>query len=449
MIGLDFDARRTLRAMHWLALAGVLLISAVLRCGSAAGTEVREPLRGDALDYVGYAWNLERHGVYSRLPTWKASADEPPPPDALRPPLYPLLLTTSLAGVPDDAFVRRVAWLQAGLGLLVVALCFEVSRRSLGPELALGVATLAALSPHLIAHESVLLTETLFTLVVLLAALAYASWVKVPPRAMSLGLAFLTGLLAALATLVRPTLDYLPHFAVAAVLLWPEARSGWKAAVVALAAFFAVVLAWKARNLAAIGEWSDPALSLRTLLHGSYIDFMYEGRSESYGYAYAFDPQIATAESSAGTTFDFLRERFLAAPGSMAWWYLVGKPLALFDWHLQAGGWRDFFTYPVESSPWLSHPIFKGVAAAMRGLHWPLVGLSALGTALALAGRALPGMTSAQVRLIRGIALLMLYVVAVHIVGAPYPRYSVPFRPETYLLALYGAVFIARRLVRQ
>jgi hypothetical protein len=37
---------------------------------------------------------------------------------------------------------------------------------------------------------------------------------------------------------------------------------------------------------------------------------------------------------------------------------------------------------------------------------------------------------------IRLLALTLSYVLAMHMIGAPYPRYSIPFRPLIYLLAM-------------
>jgi hypothetical protein len=73
-----------------IGLVLLLLFAAWLRIGAVLGTEVNEPIRGDALDYYQYADNLREHGVYSRSAA--GAVDGELAPDASRRPGYALFL---------------------------------------------------------------------------------------------------------------------------------------------------------------------------------------------------------------------------------------------------------------------------------------------------------------------------------------------------------------------
>ncbi len=436
--------------LPWRVLLVLILVAAAgLRFWSALGTQVREPFRGDAIDYVSYAYNLEQHGVYSRAPGWRAGERQAPTPDAFRPPGYPALLTLALDGEPDAAFVRRAALMQALLGSLTVLLAFLAGRLALGAGPALVVAAFVAISPHLIAHEAVLLSETLFTVAVAAVMIAGARALDAVyaegTRAVFWAASF--GIVLGLTALVRPTLEHLPWLLAIAAVMLPQRQHAWRPALVMLASFVAIVGAWKLRSLLATGAAGDSLLAVGSFVHGSYPDFMFEGRSDTYGYPYAFDPAIGEAMKTPGTALQFVADKFSREPLQMTWWYLVGKPVAFFTWPM-IGGWREVFTFPLDASPMLDSGVFKALIAVTRGLHWPLVALGVAGAGMALRGVRLDGMSSAQLVVLRWFALLLLYVIALHIVAAPFSRYSIPFRPLLYVLAVYAAIRAGKFLVR-
>jgi len=72
----------------------------------------------------------------------------------------------------------------------------------------------------------------------------------------------------------------------------------------------------------------------------------------------------------------------------------------------------------------------------MKLLHWSLVILALTAAVLAWLpgfGKQLSGTALFTTRLL---SLLILYFIALHIVAAPYPRYSIPLRPVIYGLAM-------------
>jgi hypothetical protein len=119
-------------------------------------------------------------------------------------------------------------------------------------------------------------------------------------------------------------------------------------------------------------------------------------------------------------------------------WYLIGKPGFFLSWGF-ADGVGGVFLYPVMASPFLTQPAFLAMRSFNFLLHWPLM-LSAL--AAALFGIWRPSSISVD----RGrqisvavVGTLLLYAIAMHMIGAPFSRYGIPFRPLAYVLAMSGA----------
>jgi hypothetical protein len=77
----------------------------------------------------------------------------------------------------------------------------------------------------------------------------------------------------------------------------------------------------------------------------------------------------------------------------------------------------------------------------MKTLHAPLIWLGIVGCILAwLPGVALT-LGSGALSSVRFISLLLLFFTLLHMVGAPFPRYSVPLRPLIYGMAVFAGDF--------
>lgn len=422
----------------------ILTLAAWLRLEAALHTVVDMPIRADARDYAAYGYNMRHFGIYSRQVAWRT--DRPQPPlvaDAMRQPAYPLFLALFLGSTPDENFVHYVVLSQACIGIAIVALVFWLAFLLSGATAALAAMFLTALSPHLIVMESYVLSETLFALIVLAMLLAFAQICRSADQRRRAKWALVSGILLALSCYVRPTLE---HFAlVGAVTVWvaPGLRSYRREAIAFALAFGLASAPWWLRNLLAIGHLSDPLLVISTLHHGSYPDFIYNGDLSSVGYPYEVDPSTPEVESSIGSVLGYIFNKFAEQPWTYLRWYLVGKIQFFFDWNI-VDGYYDVFTYPVLQSPYYSDKVFIATHALMRGLHWPLMIASMLGAIVAWIPSPWLGYPDWRVRAMRLMSCVMLYTVIVHVVGAPYPRYSIPFRPLQYLLAIYALLFVCR-----
>lgn len=433
---------RTLR----VALASlVLLLSAYIQFTVSLRTPVQGTVRADAVKYVAYAWNLKHHHTFSRAPFWTATASQSPRPDKLTLPGYPLFLGLFLGDSVDPAFANRVTLAQAALGvatcLLTLLLAFRLL--PLGFAVLAGLAT--AISPHLATIGTYLLTEALFAFLV--AAALYACVRAIQPGS-TWRTAALAGLLLGLASLVRPQMQLLPFLLLGLCLAVPRWRPRARMAVVGLLCFLALAIPWQLRNLGVERPRGEPDLLVTTIYHGGFPNLMYGNDPRTAGYAYRYDPAAAQHTASLSSALEYIGDGFKDEPLRYLGWYLVGKPVSFLSWDDPANA-GDIFIYAVESSPYRSQPFFIGLHRLARWLHWPLtiLALAAMFTAAWRPGLLTPDKD--RQRGIRFLSLVLAYVLAMHAIGAPYPRYGIPFRPLVYLLAMAMLAALSGGLRRQ
>lgn len=429
--------------IHHLILVLVLAIAAFVQLTTVSRTTVISPLHADAADYFSYAWNLRDYGTYSSARTWPPMTHpESIAPDKLRSPGYPLFLLAVGKPSPDRAFLLRVEFVQAGLGILTVLLVYLLGARFLERGPALAAAALTAISPHLAVMSTYILTESLFTL--LLVASLYALVAAVQSGRRSLFVA--TGLLWGVCSLVRPTAQFFPVLLLAYALAMPSLRRFAGSALLAFACFVAVLAPWLIRNQSPALAHPTVSLMVNTLAHGSYPDFKYQGRPETYGYPYRFDPGIKSITKDLPSVLGYIEGRFRAEPRRYLSWYLYGKPRTFLSWENVEG--FDVLLYPVSRTPMYQDRSIIALRMLSYYLHWPLM-LLALGTSIALlvrrVRRALPLKEAIAACIGAG---LFLYGIAFHMVAASFPRYAIPFRPLAYALAMYGIVLAWRGFQR-
>lgn len=265
------------------ATIAILLLAAIVR--GAALVALFGQLQADPDAYREIAENLLVHGSYALdLPAHGASdtAGGAYKSTAYRPPLYPLLLAAVNLGGGEVSLVR-VALLQWLLGLATVWLTLQVGRRLQLGWGAYVAALVVTCDPILLNQSSLVMTETLATL---LAVAAIYAWLRLleTPRVTS---AIALGAALGLAGLCRPT--FLPWAAMLVLLLilirhattidqtW-RARltlSGTVAVTVAL-----VLSPWIVRNQLVFGK------PIVTTTHGGYTLLL--GNNPSY-YRYLQD----------------------------------------------------------------------------------------------------------------------------------------------------------------
>ena len=414
----------------WIALlAAVILLGLHLRLDVVRFTVIDSPLRSDAADYTAYAYNLERHGVYSRDITTILSDEKTPQPDALRSPGYPVLLTMFVSE-SLSVFITRTIYMQAVISTLTLLLVALLANRIMTKWPALLVCLLAAISPHLIVANTYVLTETLFCFWVVLMLLVLA-WTS---GRSSLLMWTSAGIILAIATLTRPGIQYFIIPLALIAWLYNPSTSRLRITILTSLVFITMVSAWSYRNYQTTGQTSDPQLMINGLHHGMYPGFMYNGQPHTYGYPYRFDPRSAEISTSVSRILVAIYEEFRSDPLAITSWFL-SKPAYFLQWSQVQGD--DIFTYPTIASPYyLEGSLHQLSSRLMKHAHFPLVLLSIFGVIAAFLPGHISCLSHQQRRAAIILSSLYVYFILVHVVVAPFPRYSIPLRPVIYILAL-------------
>jgi 4-amino-4-deoxy-L-arabinose transferase-like glycosyltransferase len=191
----------------------------------------------DERDYDELAINLVRHHEY---------AFEQGIPTSLRPPLYPALVAGiyQIAGLQNYQAVRLV---QVFLGLLIVLVVYLLGRNAYGSRVGLIAAAICCFYPSLVGATNLVLTETLFTLLLCLFALLIQQYLSSAQRVWLAA----AGLTLGLAALTRSVLWLFPPVAALFLVVYGRERF-WLGRVVSagiLVFAFCIVLApWTIRN---------------------------------------------------------------------------------------------------------------------------------------------------------------------------------------------------------
>jgi 4-amino-4-deoxy-L-arabinose transferase-like glycosyltransferase len=413
-----------------LVLLFILLLGLDLRVEGAWRTVVDVPIRADALDYYAYAYNMRNHGVYSRSPDAMRGDPSQLTADAIRPPLYPLFLYPFAGKLPTFSTVTAILGTQAILGTLSLILAFYIFRSFLSEVLAIAATAMTAVSPHLISLTHYVLTETLFS-VILVGMFYFLAKANTANRYVF----GVVGALLAAASLTRPSAQYFIVPLLAFLFLHFDRKAATRAAVMLVLGFMLVFMPWIGRNLHTLGTATDNSLAIHTLHHGLYPNFTYNNNTDLYGYPYRADPRSEEISRSYATVFAEIKRRFETEPWPHIKWYVIGKPVAFWSWE-DAQGVGDIFQYPVASTPYRYLPQFKATRFIMKQLHWPLVILGLIGCIIVwLPLRGIPRTKHSDL-VLRSCSLLLIYFTALHVAGAPFPRYSIPLRPFLYGMAM-------------
>jgi hypothetical protein len=215
--------------------------------------------------------------------------------------------------------------------------------------------------------------------------------------------------------------------------------SAWKiqlSRVVLLLLGFAILMSpWLLRNQLTFGFMVDPTLSVASFHHGMYPDMMYDGKPESLGLAYNFDPVAGQLGKSSDTTIAELKRRASEEPWTYLRWYTVGKTVSVLSWGMIAAA-DATFVYVANNTPYFSAPFFYHSSYAMEQVHGLLMILALAATFVVWLPRRSLKVSEDSLLFLRATSLLVFYFLVMHTIGAPYPRYSVPMRPVLYGMAL-------------
>lgn len=424
---------RSVETLCKVLLVGlVAMLAAQLRFGAVANTTVDNPVRADARDYVAYAYNIRHHGVYSASSISFTTPGAVPEPDAVRAPGYPLFLSVLIDRVTQSE-LAKITSIQALVSTVVVLITYFVCAQLVAWGLALMVSFLVAISPHLINSNVYILTESMATLVLMVLAVTVVCAV----RRQNLLLWFLVGAALGVAALVRPAFQYFPLILAGFLFFQFGRRAAAPYALSVIFGFALIFAPWVVRNLTVLGQASDPQLMINFLHHGMYPSFVYAGDPVTFGFPYHYDPDSASIAQSVSSVLQHIISNFLHEPRVYLQWYIFEKPAFLWSWSIVQGA-GDAFVYPVLKSPYVESGLFQITHAISAWTHLPSVILALIGSVVVWLPCSKACFREPSLLIVRVFSLLIVYYTALHMIGAPFPRYSVPFRPLMYIMSAAG-----------
>ncbi|GBE14887.1 dolichyl-phosphate-mannose-protein mannosyltransferase [bacterium BMS3Abin14] len=432
-----------MKRSHAIALLIILTLFA-LGFRTAYNKVTRTTIQADARQYAFYAYNLYKYGVYS-----SEENTTNPKPDSFRSPGYPLFLELTMMVSGVKGFFDTARLWQAVLSSLMVPLVFLLGvRLGSGDRIALVASALTAASPHLVTLSSYILTETLFGFLTLVALILFVE----TARRNSLVWAVVTGIVSGFAYLTNEVFLFLPLLLILCAFFVEKHLSGWTIentsernvvrrpailAVSILAIFLVFPAVWNIRNSSdsISAERSGSQRALNTMAHGSYPGFVYKDPRYKY-FPYREDPQIKEYTSSVGNFLRIFRERVAKRPVRYILWYTFEKPYYLWSWNILQGK-GDVYIYPVKQSLFTMNSLANADRIAMKIAH-PVLMAACLGGIFLFVFQLGSGKKIFTSSKIAELFLVMLYITFIYTVFAPWPRYSVPFRPIFYLVASWS-----------
>ncbi len=233
------------RITPWLL--GVLALALALRIGFIFYLQPERIYFSDSIDYLRAADTLLHGGGFGE--------------DYKRPPLYPVFL----AGVQSvgHGTLLSVKLAEAVLGVLIVLVTYFLGKAVWGPRVGVTAAAFVAVHPYLFVLSAFVYSETIFTLLLLLATLALLT-------ARGAKRVALAGFLAGLACLAKPAAIAFLGGGVVWILLatrWSRLRRG-ALSVLLVAAGVVTIGPWLWRNYLVFGEVTP--LDARAEVHLPY-----------------------------------------------------------------------------------------------------------------------------------------------------------------------------------
>jgi len=436
-------------------LASIVAFAFALRVFYVFDAAVKNPIVGDINQYVLYAWNLIHFNTFSStLPTGDAIVVA----DSYRGPGYPLLVAAAMelagnaqlsvqvaSGNQATLLANPTTWMtyvylfQAALGALSVLLTLAIAGFWMGQRAALIAGLCVALWPHLVVFSGVMLSETLFGFLLLLAMwLLCEAWGRRNAfcsacAGLSFGAAYLT----------NPIIAVFPLLAGFALVVGQR----WRVALIFIATYLIAPFAWSVRN----SSLSVPAPSAfsraaQNFVQGSWPQYLTASGSRfSNDISRAIvDAEVEEERALSQDTMaglGLIRERMALDPSYYIWWYLVQKPYLLWDWSIRVGSGGIYFL-GMKKSPYEQIAVLsltRRVFEWLNPLFFALAALASVATVVRLAP------FGCKHQLPVALAMMLFgYVTFVHAVLQAEPRYSIPYRPFEILLTVSAVAWFCQ-----
>lgn len=428
------DSFNSGRWQWWLLLFFVGVFAFGVRFYYVTHAQVFQPVnqpnvRGDAVEYYNYAYNVAEHGVFSKAPP----NTFPLVSDSFRDPGYPVFLAGWMKVFSQwDNWYAAVLLSQSLLSAMTVVLALALARRWVPMPWLAAAGLLMAVWPHSVAMSSYLLSETLFGFLAALGLLL----LRIALEQRCAGWAALSGVGFSLAALTNAVL--IPFAPLLALYLFVRKIANPLLCAGLVIGAIATVAPWVLRNnLLPAGESSSSERALINLVQGSWPS-MHSAYQASMKHdpdgaivMAAIEREAAAVKKSPTAGLALIGHRMGDHPGQYLRWYL-SKPALLWDWDIRIGQ-GDVYVYPTRNSPFKTNAVFRAVSALCHALNPWLFALAIAGCLLAL----LPKQETPPDKATA--ALMLLFITLVYSTLQAEPRYSVPFRGLEILLATFAA----------
>jgi len=419
----------------------ILVVCFFIRLLYVISLDISAPIRGDAYAYVQYAANIIEHGVFSK-------SDSPSPlPDSYWAPGYPffLVLCSLLGTIIGVGFYPVALFFQALLSAATSALAFSTARLVMPRAAAFAVAILTIISPHLMTHTGYILSETLFTFLLMVAVFCYLKALK---KQNSLWLAGVSGLAFGLAYMTNPVMLFVPVIFALLFFIFSYLNKNTikarKFVGVFLGLFLIFVCSWTIRDKVSVpkNQLSSSDRAFENLIIGAHSNFHDIWRANPRDPLNPYEIDYKKYKNDRSGFYTELGARIAEHPQHYFYWYLVKKPLELWGWDILVG-YGDVYVYNVNSSLYQKSNVALVSLVIMKQLHYWLFASAILGLYFAVKEK-----DPIQRQTILSIYLCILCISAIYVVLHSDARYSVPLRPEMYLCSVY-AIYKLIDLVRQ
>lgn len=430
----------TFNTKDWVAICIIFFIALSVRLLYQQNAKVRNYVISDAREYFLGAYNLRFFGVYSTSPP--PALGKAPLPNAGRTPGYSLFLLPFLyMSKTLPGFLNKVMTAQAVMGAFTAVLAFLISRLYLPFLWAIAGGMLTALSPHLIAMDDYLLTESLFTFVLISAFYFMCLSLRLAGRN-GLIMGALSGFFFGWAFLVKPMAMLLGPFMMLVYFVSFEnsklriSLAGSTKAILLLFTFIFTISPYFIRNHLVLKKaFPEQGRGWASIVDGTYINLIYKD-PRFYGYPYKDDPLNTKMHQDKKFFWNTFKKRFKERPLDYIKWYLGGKILCSWRWNVVTGH-HDVYVYPMKRFGFQTNKFLFFIHGIMKDLHWPLFWFAVL-PPFAFIWFAKRKSIPANHLLQLPYLAIIIYFFAIVTVMFPIPRYTIPIRPYVYNLALFN-----------
>jgi len=423
---MNHAARKGPAVAQWATMGGIALIALLLRLAYVNLAIVDHPLRGDAVQYFSYAFNMARHHVFSIAPPDAAILT----PDSFRDPGYPAFLALILSATgTGETFYRVLLDTQCLLSTFTVMGFMILARRWLGYAAALAVGILMAIWPHLITLGGYVLSETLMGALVAAALLLTDTAIRRGAQGWYVAAGVSFGLAALTNVVILP---FAPLLALFFFYRNKPRRLLWTLFVIG----FAVPTgAWGLRGASLPAGQSSTDRAMMNLVQGAWPEYhaayrgQLAGNPEAIAIMQAIDAEYTGMTRDRMAGLSAMTGRLAQDPLRTLAWY-ASKPTHLWGWDIGIGQ-GDIYVFPTLNSPLLFNPLWRGLTGLLFLLNPMVMLAAAVGTLLALVSPAAP--TGLKIT-----ALLGLFITAIFTILQSDARYATPYRGVEMLMTVYA-----------